>query len=480
MQNSKTAIMKFNIHKSVLLLGFLFGMSACSNHFLEVEPKGSLIAESVSDYDLLFNNLYVIYINSNAQVPMGDELVGMEPYFTQSTYRTQRLFRWDDVIYESNDDAPEFTITMENIYQFNKIINEVDKATGGTEIQKASLKAEAKAGRAWTNFLMVNYFGMPYSSNAATDLGFPIITAGDITQTEFTRATVKEVYDFIIKDLTEAIPHLPVATTSRLRMSKSAAEGILGKVYVFMGDYENGRTWLNAAINDMSNAKITVGLYDLKTATADGGVYAGTLVPPITADIESILVKQSTSYWSYINDELVLSPAAAALFKASDLRLKFYINETYGGNAYPINGVLRKNRFSAFQFGVLVPDLYLLRAECACRLGDLTSAINDVETLRVNRMPAEDAVVPGNVAADQLSLLKFILDERTREFAVTGSRWFDMRRLSVDPLFSSNSYEHTVYNQDGTSLSYSLKPARWVLRFPQKIIAQSKGLINNP
>lgn len=473
--------MNYIINKKIIaLIISVLVITSCSNRFLEVEPKGSLIAQSLSDYDLLLNNLYVVYINSNAQVPMGDEVAAMEPYFTQANYRTQRLFRWDDVIYERNDDAPEFTNTMQNVYEFNKIINEVDNATDGTTIQKASLKAEAQAGRAWTYFLMINYFGLPYSANSATDLGFPIITNSDITQTAFKRATVKEVYDFIINDLTAAIPSLPAQTTSRLRMSKAAAEGILGKVYVFMGNYQEGLTWLNAAINDMGNSKIQVGLYDLQTATADDGVYGGTSVPAMTANIEELLVKQSTSYWSYINNELVLTPAAAALFDASDFRLKFYTDKTYGGSSYPVSGVLRKNRFSAFDFGVVVPDLYLLRAECACRLDDLAGAKTDVETLRQKRLPMADAGVPDSVSGNKIKLLNFILDERTREFAVTGTRWFDMRRLSTDPLFSSKSYVHTIYNEDGSSTQVSLRPERLVLRFPQKIVEQSTGLINNP
>ncbi|OMP79345.1 RagB/SusD family nutrient uptake outer membrane protein [[Flexibacter] sp. ATCC 35208] len=466
--------------KIIALIISLLGITSCSSHFLEVEPKGSLIAQSVSDYDNLLNNLYVVYINSNAQVPMGDEMAGMQPYFTKANYRTQRLFRWDDVIYESNDDAPEFTNTMKSIYEFNKIINEIDNATDGTTIQKASLKAEAQAGRAWTYFLMINYFGLPYSTNAATDLGFPIITTADITQTAFKRATVKEVYDLIISDLTAAIPNLPAQTTSRLRMSKAAAEGILGKVYVFMANYQDGLTWLNAAINDMSNSAIPVGLYDLQTATATGGAYSGTSVPPMTANIENLLIKQSSSYWSYINDELVLNPAAAALYGSTDLRLKFYTNKSYSGASYPVSGILRKNRFSAFLNGVLVPDLYLLRAECACRLDNLAGATTDVETLRQKRMPAADATVPDYVAGNKISLLNFIMDERTREFAVTGTRWFDMRRLSTDPLFSNKTYAHAIYNQDGSSTQVSLRAERLQLRFPQKIVQQSTGLVNNP
>ncbi|RXK85521.1 RagB/SusD family nutrient uptake outer membrane protein [Filimonas effusa] len=474
--------MKLSYIKSWLAAATLaVSFSACSGNFLDVEPRGKLIAAKVDDYDQLLNNLYLVYINSNAQVPMGDELVAVEPYFTQSGYRTQRLFQWESNIYQSEDNSPELQYPMHNIYQFNKIIEEVMDATEGTDAQKRAIRAEALAGRAWTNFLLINYYGKPYNEQtAATDPGFPIITKADVTQTDFKRASVKVVYDSIVSDLTRAIPDLPVSVVSRFRMSKAAAEGVLGKVYVFMGKFTEALPLLNAALTDMNSTGMSIGLYDLKTEMATGGVYAGTSAPNVAVNKENLLGKQATSSFSRTDNSLVLSPQAAALYKDSDLRRNFYTTTATSGAAYPIAGVLRKNRFSALQFGVLVPELYLLRAECNCRTNNLAGAKQDVETLRASRMPAADVAVPDNLAAQQLPLLQFILEERIREFAVMGYRWFDMRRLSVDPLFPGLSFTHTVYSSTGTPTVYTLKPERLVLRFAPKTLSLSPGLEDNP
>lgn len=474
--------MKLNYIKSSLAaIALAVSFSACSGNFLDVEPRGKLIAAKVDDYDQLLNNLYLVYINSNAQVPMGDELVAMEPYFTQAGYRTQRLFRWESNIYQSEDNSPELQYPMHNIYQFNKIIEEVMEATEGTDAQKRAIRAEALAGRAWTNFLLINYYGKPYNEQtSATDPGFPIITKADVTQADFKRASVKAVYDSIVSDLTRAIPDLPVSVVSRFRMSKAAAEGVLGKVYVFMGKFGEALPLLNASLTDMNSTGIPMGLYDLKTEMAAGGIYAGTFAPDVSVNKENILGKQATSSFSRTDNSLVLSPQAAALYKNSDLRRNFYTSTATSGTAYPVAGVLRKNRFNSLQFGVLVPELYLLRAECKCRTNNLTGARQDVETLRANRMPAADVAVPDNVAAQQLPLLQFILDERIREFAVMGYRWFDMRRLSVDPLFPGLSFTHTAYSSTGTPTVFTLKPERMVLRFSPKTLSQSPGLEDNP
>ena len=96
-------------------------------------------------------------------------------------------------------------------------------------------------------------------------------------------------------------------------------------------------------------------------------------------------------------------------------------------------------------------------------------------------MPPSDATVPSEVAADKEALVKFILEERTREFAVQGFRWFDMRRLSVDPQYSSTiTTTHTLYNEDGSTTTFTLKPERYVFRFAQKLLKQNPGMENNP
>src|SRR5258708_32564952 len=93
-------------------------------------------------------------------------------------------------------------------------------------------------------------------------------------------------------------------------------------------------------------------------------------------------------------------------------------------------------------------DVYLLRAECKARTNDLTGAIADVETLRKNRMPANVVAVPAGLS--QTDLIKFILDENTREFAVLSYNCFTTRRLTPDPMFATKVYTRKGFKADGT------------------------------
>jgi len=137
--------------------------------------------------------------------------------------------------------------------------------------------------------------------------------------------------------------------------------------------------------------------------------------------------------------------------------------------------------FSGLQVGPSLPDLYLMRAELKARAGDLTGAKSDLEDLRAKRMPANIAAVPANITGNKDALVRFILEERIREFATSGMRWMDMRRLSVDPVYSNTvKYTHKLYNDAGNVVAtYTLKPERFALKFGERMLAQNKGLIEN-
>lgn len=464
----------------------LLGQMGCKKSFLEIEPKAKLVAKNTNDYDLLLNNLDLLNTNTDAQVPMGDEVAAINPYFSGSSLRTQRLFRWDDVVYEPTENNSEMTVPMTQIYLYNKVINEVPAAVGGTEEKKKSLIAEARAGRAWCYFMLINYFGKQYNdATSAADEGYPIITEADVTQTAFKRASVKEVYDFIVEDLKAAIPDLPQRITWRLRMSKMAAEGLLGKVYVFMRKYDEALPLLNSSINGISNSDIPVGFYDYNVTFGTGGSFLpislfGPTAPTAPNHQEVLFAKNFSNSWTLVGNEIIISQSTKDKYDAADLRLNLFSNLPYGGTAYAVPGGMRRVGApgSVTPYGVYLPDLLLLRAECKARANDLDGATSDLEFLRTRRMSANASIPAG---MDKEQMVRYIInEERVREFAVLGYRWFDMRRMSVDPIFAGTTFTHTLYNADGTvKETYTLRPERLVLRFGQKLMDANPGMNNN-
>lgn len=478
-----------------ILMLLLTAVTGCKDEFLDVTPKGMLLATTVTDYDKLFNNLSLINTISasntypNAQLVMGDEVVTIDPYYAAAAVRTQRLFRWDATVYDADQEAWEMGGIMQQLYTYNKIAAEVMNASGGTIEQKNAVRAEALSNRAWCYLMLINYYGKPYNAaTAATDPGYPKVTEADVTLTNFTRASVQEIYDLMVSDLTTAIAYLPVNSGGRVRMCKAAAETLLGKVYLFMGKYNEALVQLNNAFTDLPTS-FTVALYNLNTTLAPGGTwgYNATTTPisalsgiPTAWNLnENLFAKQTNaSTWNQTSSELLMSPATAALYTASDMRLNYTSPVPNGGGTYGIAGVRRRNTGTQVQIGIRLAELYLMKAECEARVGTVANAISTLETFRKTRMSAADATV---TLTDRDPLTRFVIEERLREFALQGYRWFDMRRLSTDPLFSSQVYTHTYYNATGgVAATYTLDSKRLTMRLPQVAITQNPGMENNP
>ena len=477
--------MKKYIVAPALLFFLLMAGISCKKSFLEVLPKGKVVAVSYKDYELLLNNPDLLNVGTDAQLMLGDEVTDAEPYYNGLTLREQRLFSWSDEVYQPDEESPETSGPLANIYTYNKIINEVMDAPDGTPEQKKRILAEALAGRAWTYFLLINYYGKPYQeATAASDPGFPVITTADITVNHFSRASVQEVYDLIIADLQKAMPDLSAQVFHRLRMSRPAAQAVLGKVYVFMHRYESALPLLESALQGLTTSQVPVQLYDYNKTFAPDGIFMPVDIfgpnYPLTSDNQEVVYLRQFSNFHVLFNTLQVTGETVALYAPSDLRLLLYSKTPFpSGDAFPA-GSQRRTAPSIVPFGAGVPEIYLLIAECKARMKDLGGAVTALEQLRRNRMPPVDAAVPAEAAGDQMKLLQFVMEERLREFAGLGVRWFDMRRLSVDPLFSNQAYTHTLHHADGTTTVYHLKPERFVLKIPPKILLANPGMEDNP
>jgi hypothetical protein len=486
MLHFKKKNMRTKIYKVSGLLMVVLFLISCKKDFLEIVPKGKLVASTLKDYDLLMNNTSFYKIDiSDVTVAMGDEVAAEQNYFKNAGSDAQKAFAWADTLYTPDQDVVYTSNELLNLYICNKIISEVTTISDGTTAQKAALQAEAIATRAWINFDLINHYGKPYNAaTAASDPGFPIIKEANVNLTNFKRNSVKEVYDQIVADLQASIVSLPLKGSFVTRMSRPAARGLLGKAYLFMGRYQDALTQFNDAFSDLASVASPPSLYNYNDAFGTGGAFlpVGFFGPDYPGNDyskyqESILLK--TADLSGISRGLVMAPETMNLYAASDLRRNFY--GSMHSDHTPIPGGLYRKYATYSHVGLELADLLLMQAESRLRTDDLAGARADVELLRRNRMPVADAGVPAGITS-KTDLLKFIIDERTREFAGEGQHWLDMRRLSVDPVFSSRTYTHKAYAADGVTISqtYQLRPVRFTLRLPFSILQANPGMTDNP
>ncbi len=87
-------------------------------------------------------------------------------------------------------------------------------------------------------YTITQVFCAPYdSATAASTLGAPIRLTQDVFLRS-NRPTLKESYDQLIKDLTEAAGLLPPKPEYKTRPGKTAAYAMLARVFLGVGNYE--------------------------------------------------------------------------------------------------------------------------------------------------------------------------------------------------------------------------------------------------
>lgn len=476
---------------SVAMVALILLSTTNCQKFLDIKPKGVDVLENINHYNGLLNNMMLLALQNyrvnedgsttmldpaNSHLFMSDDVFTTPANFGSSTKVEVKSYKWEADIYEESEDPSEWGSLYVPIYTYNLIVNGVMNSADGSEAKKKELQAEARANRALNYLFLVNFYGKPYNKeSASTDLGVPLVTKPDAVSGNFERATVQQVYDFIIKELEESIPDLPAQTLVRIRMSKAAAWFTLGRAYFYMKEYEKAITALDNAQRSLATLPFKVGLYDYNVHM---NMWYIPFMPQMGAmsypgqfnSEETIFMKQLIMVNQIMGGRIFVKESVMSKFGSNDQRRKHFSNTDFFSGMMPLPGYQRCSPMGT-NFGPNLPDLYLMRAECKARLNDLSGAKEDLETLRKNRMPEADAAV---TATTQDDMVRFVLDERVREFAGTGMRWFDMRRLADDPKYNNIENTRTYGNE-----TLTLTKERLTLRIPAKILKFNPNMKNN-
>jgi len=455
-----------NIGALILLCTTLL-LSSCDK-YLDVQPKGKRLLKSVGDYDLWLNNTTALaYSIPNELNQLADHL-DLPGIKTPPTGTNEWIYIWRD----QYADEPYVTPVLwkdfyEAIYYYNTVLVGIDDAIGGTPEQKKSIKAEALLGRAYTYLYLVNLYGKSYDpATAATDLSVPFVVSNDLNTPTPRRSSVKEVYDHIIADLTEAIPNLPKNNSNnRFRGSVAAGYSVLARTYLFMGDYVNAAKSAQLALDngestglDYSTLPSAAGISHLYNRP--GAIYARL---------------HKTTYTTYTPTLSFMK-----LFDTKDLRMAYYYLYTndysFTKRGEPMHfamGVAYSNAFP--NCGPTVEEMRLILAECAARENDLPKAIEELHLLRKTRFKPADYVK--YESSDQEEVLNTVLKERSLELAFNGLRWFDMRRLDAEGRMP------TVNRYDGQGNVIATLPphsVKYTLQIPLQVMYFNPDWPQNP
>lgn len=407
-----------------LALAVISFTSISCDRFLDIQPEGKVIPTTVEDYRKVLTSAYSKYPSHRSLLALRTDEVNIDEN-TSDFISYREIAMWKD----SNTDQATTEFPWVSFYSvvfyLNQIINEGSK-TMAESPEKQQILAEAYALRAYTYFDMVNLYGKPYNSaTASTDRGVPVTLDIDLEQV-LKPSTVQAVYDQIHADMAKAegmMVEQKQASGVNYRFSKVSLLALQARTALYQGDWNKALNYAEQALaikGDISN------LNTVSTA------------PNHFASPESILALDNAFNSSVQNLSFASTELLSKYNSSTDKRFKLYFEKN--GSKYKVI----KGGSSDFRVSFRTSELYFIKSEALLKQNKLDEAKEALLKVVKNRYTADgyteiqDQVNPMNSA----ELMSFILDERSREFALEGQRWFDLRRADQKKI------SHTVNGQE--------------------------------
>lgn len=419
-------------------------MSACDN-FLDITPTGKVIAETGDEYRALLTYEYKYFTKDRYMTTLRTDEMLMDKVKTSSTDIDAYLDLW-----RWKDDNPSPTTSYfswrsyyHSIYIANYIIQNQKKIKEATAQEISQLVGEAYMMRAYCHFLLVNLYAEPYTHCTPSQTrGVPMLLEPDVNAIPGS-SSVETVYNQILSDLDKAEQHLNVEEWElgkNYRFNTTSAQALRARTYLYMG------RWSDALEASKEVLSVYDELEDMNNSTT---------LPNSYKSKESIVALERFSSNLYTAVDMPASEFISLYRSGDQRRTKYFKRVT--SSTYS----LLKGRSDEFSCSFRTAEFYLTAAEAAARLGHTTDAINYLTPLMTKRLNASayEATTALISTMTEEELIQEILDERARELAFEGHRWYDLRRTSQPALTR-------VY--DGTT--YTLLPEQYTMRFPSEAV----------
>jgi hypothetical protein len=434
------------MNKLIILFAVLVSATGCRK-YVEIEQIGKRTLTYTKDYRALLDNNSQLESGFSLPIYSGDDTRVLDVSKQNGMLDIQaNAYTWQAKYWSEAQSDGDWERLYKMIYTANEAIAGVLESEGGTDADKKQLYAEALVHRAYAYWCLVNIYGRQYdAATAATDLGVPLLLTPDLFAS-LNRASVADVYSQVISDLKEALDPLPALPDYNTRPSKSAVYALLARTCLMTRDFTNARSYAEQAL------ALKSGLLDLRTfATSNTGF------PFRINDPEVILSKINIPATTYTG--IQLDTGLLTLLGTSDLRYKLFVRAGAGFNpaftGYGYSRYFLSRETNVIAQGPGVPEMLLIKAECAARSDDAGTAIGILNTIREKRFTAADyKALPVETPE---KALESVVNERRLEFFGTGLRWFDQKRLNKDAKFArtvTRSFKGVNYTLEPNSNRY--------------------------
>jgi hypothetical protein len=441
--------MKTKIYRRLLIglsfiichLSFSVALTSCDN-FLDITPTGKVIASTGEEYRAMLTYEYKYFPKDRHMTTVRTD----ELKFSGSTASSDLdayldLWLWKDENPSPTTSYFSWRSYYHAIYIANYIIEHQGEITDASAKTISQLVGEAYMMRAYCHFLLVNLYAEPYTHcTPATTRGVPMMLAADVNAIPGS-SSVEAIYQQVLSDINSAEQRLNVTQWEEgenYRFNTVSAQALRARTYLYMGRWQEALTAAQAVIAAHGD------LVDMNVSSA--------VLPDSYQSVENIVALEqfSSNLSTVINQP---STDFINMYRTGDQRRTKYFKR-----ATSTTWTLQKSEgYCTFRSA----EAYLTAAEAAAQLNNLTGAIDNLKPLlqkRLNTTAYQDALTL-MAAMDKAQLLQEIYDERARELAFEGHRWYDLRRTTQPAL------TRTYGGQ-----TYTLTPEKYTMRFPTEAV----------
>ena len=441
-------------NKILTLLLTCLVLSGC-NDFVDIQPKGELEPRKYSDLRKVLDSINDLNESAYSGVLAADNLTYTDEQFQSLENKAQSIYIWDENIYSSSDQVPDWNKPYKRVYHANLVLNRISETSASKE-EKNGLRGEALYHRSHAFFDVALLFAKAYDpSTASEDLGIPLRETTVVNKPS-ERATLEKTYTKIISDLKKAAQFLPESVEYVTRPSKPAAYSLLARVYLNMGMYEKARQY-------------ALDCLDIKDALID---FNNVSVPRFGSPFEQfnketiLHTKVQTFGLSFSTNNI--SPDLYSKYEDADLRKQLFFS-SFG------NRVFWNGSYAGFEefTGQTTAEMYLIAAEGYVRSGQYDKAEQYLNELLKHRY--ESGSFTPYESNNKEEFLKKIVLERRKELVNRHRRWFDLKRYNKESWFSKT----LTRNVQGETYTLEPNDPKYVFPIPPKVIQES-GLKQNP
>lgn len=424
--------------KISMISALLFAGVGCSEEFLDEKPSEFLTAGQIADAAEknpavvrgTMTGIYSLTVETGTGGTGGHDDFGQKAYdifgdmLSGDMALSVSTYGWYRASITEFQAPQDFTLTdnyqvWRYYYRIIRSANTVIDALGGNDAvpeidENKYIMGQAKAIRAHSYFYLTQYFAKKYEPSAEI---LPIYD--DLQDQNGPKVSMGEIYDFMEKDLTEAIDLLDgFNRAGKNEINQAVAQGILAYVYGSRDNWQGVYDLTNDVIQNggftiMSSDEVLGGFNDVNTPGWMWGI-------DLTVDTNLGLV----SWWGQV-DRFTYSYAWAGDAKAMDADLyaaipdndvrKQQFQAPSGGYAdlMPLNKFYDPNRVIGGQATITtdyvymrVAEMFLLNAEAAAKLGMEAEARMSLKALldkRVDDSSYVDALA-GSALEDEIYL----------------------------------------------------------------------------